>query len=101
MLGVMIKMTSLEAQQDLDWALVEITAKDLFFSNDIPKALGGFISPVRKLLSVKTDDIAVTTRTGSTRTRAGIMSGHSTFVKLKYGNAFAEVRTVIFDGEIS
>jgi hypothetical protein len=101
MLGFMIKTTSPEAREDLDWALVEITAKDLFFSNDIPKALGGLISPVRKPLSLKTDGIAVITRTGSTHTRAGIMSGHSTFVKLKYGNAFAEVRTVIFDGEIS
>jgi hypothetical protein len=93
--------TSLQARRDLDWALVEITAKGLFFSNDGPKRLGGFISPIRDFRSLGTDDIAVATCTGSARTRAGTMSGHSTFVKLKYGNAFVEVRTVTFEGNLS
>jgi hypothetical protein len=67
----------------------------------VPKGLGEFISPVRNFSSVGKDDIAVATCTGSRRSTAGIMSDHSTMLKLKYGNAFLEVRTVTFDGSIS
>ncbi|KAN0089172.1 hypothetical protein V8E51_019432 [Hyaloscypha variabilis] len=99
-LGV-VRSTSIISRSDLDWALIEITAKELFFSNDVHKGLGKFISPVRNLSTVGTAEIAVVTCTGSTRTRAGIMSDHSTFIKMKYANSFVEVRTVTFDGSIT
>jgi hypothetical protein len=98
-LGVLIE-TSLKARSNLDWALIEITVKDMSISNAIFNRFSGSINPVRNFSSVETDIIEVVICTGSNNTRNGIMSASSTFLKIEHSDTFEEVGTVTLNGSL-
>jgi hypothetical protein len=98
-LGVLLK-SSLKTRPDLDWALIEITAKELTISNTINLEQKGYmqtITPIRQFSTIETD-IAVATCTGSEHATVGVMSGSSTFLKMMHSDTFEEVKTVTMSG---
>ncbi|PMD57794.1 uncharacterized protein K444DRAFT_24532 [Hyaloscypha bicolor E] len=98
-LGILLK-SSLETRPDLDWALIEITAKELTISNAInlkQKRSMQSIIPTRQFSTIETD-IAVATCIGSKHATVGVMSGSSTFLKMVHSDTFEEVKTVALSG---
>lgn len=94
-LGIKMK-TSLEIQSNLDWALIQITAKNFTFSNIIASGAGKSkdVAPKLNFSSFGKDAVSVIARTGSKLPSIGLMSGSSTYLKMEHSNTFEEVNTV-------
>jgi hypothetical protein len=92
----------METRPSLDWALIEITAKDLPVSNIIQTG-ETFHNPRLEFAKAK-GDVSVVARMGdlkgSKRELTGFMSGTSTFLKMRDRDRLEEARTVQFESNL-
>ncbi|KAH7386459.1 hypothetical protein BKA64DRAFT_143978 [Cadophora sp. MPI-SDFR-AT-0126] len=99
-LGELMAMSNQE-HQNYDWALIKILSKDLNFSNNSSKHSRPDSLPLGTISFPTRDDIPVTTLVDPVRRRKGVLSGHSTFVRLEHATEVLEVKTVLFDSNLA